>query len=295
VTDSQPTPVLPWRERTPRRTAGFFSPAARAVATERGVDLTQVRGTGANGRVTRDDVLAVASVQVTERVPFNRVQQRAGAALLASKRTSAHGYTVVLADYSAIDEVRRAQRERWRAEEGFSLTYLPFVARAVVDAIRTWPLVNATVGNDEAIVHRDVHLGIAVDLAHQGLVVPVVRNADTLRLRAIARGIDDIARRARGRQLRPDDVAGGTFTITNPGASGTYQSFPIINQPQVAILSTDGVAKRVMADDRGRLEIRTMGHLCLAFDARLVDPTYAGAFAVHVAELLGTRDWAAEC
>jgi pyruvate/2-oxoglutarate dehydrogenase complex dihydrolipoamide acyltransferase (E2) component len=128
--------------------------------------------------------------------------------------------------------------------------------------------------------------------------VPVVRAADTLRMRGIARGIDDVARRARAKTLMPDDLAGGTFTITNPGASGTWMSFPIINQPQVAILSTDGVAKRVVVDTdasgRDRLEVRTTGHLCLAFDERVVDPTYAGAFVERVAAVLATRDWATE-
>jgi 2-oxoglutarate dehydrogenase E2 component (dihydrolipoamide succinyltransferase) len=294
VTDTTP---LPWRVRRPRDTQGFFSPAVRRLAAERGVDPATVHGSGANGRVTRDDLLRTAT-NASEIVPFNRVQQRAGAALLASKHTSAHGYAIVLADYTAVDDVRRVSRERWRADEGFSLTYLPFVARAAIDAIREFPFVNATVGDDELIVHRDVHLGIAVDLANQGLVVPVVRAADTLRMRGIARGIDDVARRARSKKLMPDDLAGGTFTITNPGASGTWMSFPIINQPQVAILSTDGVAKRVVVDTdaagRDRLVVRTTGHLCLAFDQRVVDPPYAGAFVERVAVLLASRDWSTE-
>ncbi|MCU1430490.1 MAG: dihydrolipoamide acyltransferase [Actinomycetia bacterium] len=264
------------------------------MVADLGIDAATVQGTGAGGRVTVSDVNAVATAAASERRPFNRMQQRAGAALLTSKRTAAHGYTVAVADYSALDEVRRGNRERWRETEGFSLTYLPFVARAVVDAIAERPLMNATVGDDAMTLHRDVHLGIAVDLAHQGLVVPVVRSADTLRMRGIARRIDDVARRARAKQLAPDDVSGGTFTITNPGASGTYQSFPIVNLPQVAILSTDGVAKRVCADERGRLDVRTVGHLCLAFDARVIEPMYAGAFVARVAELLASRDWAAE-
>jgi 2-oxoglutarate dehydrogenase E2 component (dihydrolipoamide succinyltransferase) len=272
----------------------------RRLAAEQGVDPATVAGSGLNGRVTRDDMLRAParSGPVSETVPLNRVQQRAGAAVLASKHTSAHGYAVVLADYTAVDVVRAAHRERWRADEGFSLTYLPFVARAAIDAIREFPFANAAVGDDELVVHRDVHLGIAVDLANQGLVVPVVRAADTLRMRGIARGIDDIARRARAKKLMPDDLAGGTFTITNPGASRTWMSFPIINQPQVAILSTDGVAKRVVVDTdaagRDRLEVRTTGHLCLAFDQRVLDPPYAGAFVERVAELLATRDWSSE-
>jgi len=283
--------VLPWRVRAPRDTAGFLSPAVRRVVAEHGIDVSQLHGTGANGRVTRSDASSVAA---DVRVPFNRVQQRAGNALLASKRTAAHGYAVALADYTALDEVRRTNRASWRTAEGFSLTYLPFVARAVVDAIRVWPRMNATVGDDELIMHRAVNLGIAVDLAYQGLVVPVVRDADGLRMRGIARRIDDLARRARAKQLSPDDVNGGTFTITNPGASRTYQSFPIINLPQAAILSTDGVAKRVLADDRGRIEVRSAGYLCLAFDARVIDPSYAAGFVAHVANIVATRDWSTE-
>jgi 2-oxoglutarate dehydrogenase E2 component (dihydrolipoamide succinyltransferase) len=304
VTDTTPpdvatTPPLPWRVRRTRDTARFLSPAVRRIVAERGLDVNALRGTGAGGRVTRDDALRAAGARSPhDVVPFNRVQQRAGAALLASKHTSAHAYSIVMADYTAVDTVRVAERERWRREEGFSLTYLPFVARAAVDALREFPLLNASVGEDSLIVHRDVNLSIAVDLANQGLVVPVVRDAATLRMRGIARAIDDIAKRARAKKLVPDDLAGGTFTITNPGASRTWMSFPIINQPQIAILSTDGVAKRVVVDTDGRgrdrLEVRTTGHLCLAFDERVLDPSYAGAFVERVAALLASRDWHTE-
>jgi 2-oxoglutarate dehydrogenase E2 component (dihydrolipoamide succinyltransferase) len=303
VTDTTPTTgngPLPWRVRQPREARTFLSPAVRRAAAARGIDPAGLPGTGADGRVTRNDVeLAVAPDATSERVAFNRVQQRAGAALLASKRTAAHAYTIVAADYTAIDRARGPVRHQWRAEEGFALTYLPFVARAAIDALREFPHLNASVGADDSlVVHRDVHLGVAVDLAHQGLVVPVVRDASGLRLRGIARKIDDVARRARAKKLMPDDLSGGTFTITNPGAAGTWMSFPIINQPQVAILSTDGVAKRVMVDTdatgRDRLEVRPTGHLCLAFDERVVDPSYAGAFLARVAELVATRDWSAE-
>jgi 2-oxoglutarate dehydrogenase E2 component (dihydrolipoamide succinyltransferase) len=258
--------------------------------------------------VTRDDVLRAAVTTTTTgagsqgpaRVALNRVQLRSGAALLASTQTAAHAYSIAVADYSAIAQARDAERARWRDAEGFSLTYLPFVARAVVDALRDFTLMNATVGDDALAVHRDVHLSIAVDLNHQGLVVPVVRAADTLRLRGLARAIDDVAARARAKKLLPDDLAGGTFTITNPGASGTWMSFPIINQPQVAILSTDGVAKRVCADTdasesgRDRIDLRPTGNLCLAFDERVIDPPYAAAFVARVAEIVATRDWRIE-
>jgi 2-oxoglutarate dehydrogenase E2 component (dihydrolipoamide succinyltransferase) len=263
----------------------------RRLAAERNVDVTTLNGSGEGGRVTVADVIDGAGRSI--RVPFNRVQQRSGVALLASKATSAHAYAVIECDYESLDAVRRAERSGWRAAEGFSLTYLPFVARAVVDALRSFPRLNATVGDDALLMHRDVNLGIAVDLAHQGLVVPIVRGADTLRLRGIARAVNDLASRARSKKLMPDDLSGGTFTITNPGGSGTWMSFPIINQPQVAILSTDGVARRVVAGERG-LEIGLRGCLCLAYDERVIEPPDAGAFLDHVATLIATRDWSTE-
>jgi 2-oxoglutarate dehydrogenase E2 component (dihydrolipoamide succinyltransferase) len=288
--------VLPWRVRRPRPVEAFVSRAARRAAAELGVDPDLIGGSGRNGRVTRDDVLEAGAGlgRGDEIVPFNNVRRRAAGLLLASKQTSAHTLCVVRADYSAIEEVRRAARAEWRGREGFALTYLPFVARAVVDALRAYPLVNSSVDGETLVVHRAISLGIAVDLDFQGLVVPVVRNADGLRLRALARAINDVAARARAKKLTPDDLAGGTFTVTNPGGSGTWLSFPIINQPQVAIVATDGVSKQVIADARGRLVIAPVGHLCLTFDHRALDGAYAGAFLRHVQELVETRDWAAE-
>jgi 2-oxoglutarate dehydrogenase E2 component (dihydrolipoamide succinyltransferase) len=157
-------------------------------------------------------------------------------------------------------------------------------------------LLNSTTNDTGASVttHRAVHLGIAVDLDFQGLVVPVVRDADGMRLRALAAAIRDAAARARARKLGPDDLVGGTFTITNPGASGTWISFPVINRPQVGILATDGVAKQVVADADGRLGIAPIGHLCCAFDHRTLDGAYAGAFLARVREIVETRDWKTE-
>ena len=288
---------LPWRVRRDRDTRAFLSPAVRALADELGVDPRTLLGRGRNGRVTRDDVLAAGRRSThDEIVPFNNVRKRAAVGLLASKRTAAHALTLVAADYSAIEAARTAERERFREAEGFSLTYLPFVARAVVDALREFPMMNATVAptGDGLITHRAVHLGVAVDLDYQGLVVPVVHDADGLRLRALARSIHEVAARARAKQLTPDDLAGGTFTITNPGASGTWISFPIINQPQVGIVSTDGVSKQVVADERGRVGIAPLGHLCLTFDHRALDGAYSGAFLGRVQEIVERRDWSVE-
>jgi 2-oxoglutarate dehydrogenase E2 component (dihydrolipoamide succinyltransferase) len=233
---------------------------------------------------------------VEEVVPFNNIRKRAAVALLASKRTAPHALTTVVASYAAIDAVRTSRRASFRDANGFSLTYLPFVARAVIDALREYPLMNATVTaeGDGMRPSRAVHLGIAVDLDFEGLVVPVIHDAEGLRLEALARAINDVASRARARKLTADDLAGGTFTITNPGASGTWISFPILNQPQVGILATDGVSKQVVVDDDGGLGIAPLGHLCLTFDHRAVDGAYAGAFVSRVQQIVETRDWSTE-
>ncbi|MGQ0823685.1 MAG: dihydrolipoamide acetyltransferase family protein [Actinomycetota bacterium] len=278
--------VLPWRRRRTRDTAGFVSPAVRRTAAERGVDANTITGTGANGRVTRADVVAPAAAapRGDQVVPFNTVRKRAAGLLLESKRTSPHALCTTVANYSAIDAARAGTR----------LTYLPFVARAVCDAIRQFPMMNAAVDGESLVVRRAINLGIAVDLDFQGLVVPVVRGADGLRLHALGAAIRDVAARARTKKLSPDDVAGGTFTVTNPGGYGTWLSFPIINQPQVGILSTDGVSKQVIVDDGGRLDIAPVGHLCLTFDHRAVDGAYAASFLARIREIIETRDWSTE-
>ena len=278
-----PSVPLPWRVRPAHDTSGFLSPAVRNLAREVGIDPASVRGTGSDGRVTVADIRA-AGVGRDIVVPFDNIRRRTATALLASRQTVPHALVVVAADYAAIDGARRDA----------SLTALPFVARAVVDALREFPLMNTTVASDGLVMHRAVHLGIAVDLDYQGLVVPVVHDADGLRLRALAGAIRDAAERARARQLRPDDLAGGTFTITNPGASGTWISFPVINRPQVGTLATDGVSKQVVVDGGCRLRIAPIGHLCCAFDHRAVDGAYVGAFVGRVQQIVETRDWNSE-
>jgi 2-oxoglutarate dehydrogenase E2 component (dihydrolipoamide succinyltransferase) len=218
--------------------------------------------------------------------------------MIRSKQTSAHVYASMEVDYEAVEVVRRAQKDAWRAEEGFGLTYLPFVSRAVVDAIHEFPEVNATFTDEALIVHHYVNLGIAVDLDYKGLMVPVIQDADGKRLRAIAREVSDLAARARAKKLGPDEIIGGTFTLTNPGPFGTMLTLPIINQPQVAILSTDGVKRRPVVvdlpDGSEGIAIHSVGNLALTWDHRAFDGAYASAFLHKVKENLESRDWAAE-
>lgn len=234
-----------------------------------------------------------------EVVPFNRVRSRAAVALVRSKAGSAHAWCSSAADYSAVEAVRSDRREAFASTEGFSLTYLPFVARAVADALVELPLLNAAVVEEPPgspiglVANPEVNLGFAVDLDHQGLVVPVVRDIGRLKVTSIARAVHDLADRARAKRLQPDEVAGVTFTITNPGAAGTWLSVPIIHQPAVAILSTEGVRKRVVVRE-GSVSIRPIGNLGLSFDQRVISPAYAARFLDRVGEVLLTKDWAAD-
>ena len=231
-------------------------------------------------------------------VPLNNIRRRTAEHMVMSKQTSPHVLTAIEVDYEGVEVVRRAAKQAWKAEEGFSLTYLPFIARAVIDALRDHPHLNASFGGDELVVHTGVNLAIAVDIDFQGLLAPVIHGAEGRRLRQIARDIVDLANRARSRKLGPDDLAGGTFTLTNAGQYGTMMQFPIINQPQVAILSTDGVSRKpvVVTDSYGNesIAIHSIGVLAMAWDHRAFDGAYAASFLHRVKELIETRDWEAE-
>ncbi len=231
-------------------------------------------------------------------IPHSNIRRRSAEHLRRSLDTSAHVYASVEVDYEAVERVRRAHKDAWRAEEGFGLTYLPFTSRAVIDAIHEFPEVNATFTDDALIVHNYLNLGIAVDLDFKGLMVPVVRDADSKRMRAIAREISDLAARARSKRLSPDEISDGTFTITNPGPYGTLLTMPIINQPQVAILSTDGVKRKPVvitgSDGSESIAIHSVGNLALSWDHRSFDGAYAAAFLNKIKEHLETRDWVSE-
>jgi 2-oxoglutarate dehydrogenase E2 component (dihydrolipoamide succinyltransferase) len=218
--------------------------------------------------------------------------------MVMSKQVSPHAYTVMEVDYENVERLRRVHRESFRSDEGFGLNYLPFISRAVVDALRNFPHLNATVGDGELIVHNYVNLSIAVDIDFEGLLAPVIQEADDKRLRAIARDIHDLASRARSKSLSADDISGGTFTLSNSGSFGSHLVLPIINQPQVAILSTDGVHRKPVvvatADGSEAIAIHSVGLLAMAWDHRAIDGAYAAAFLREVKEILETRDWEAE-
>ncbi|MEJ6510684.1 MAG: dihydrolipoamide acetyltransferase family protein [Actinomycetota bacterium] len=309
-------------------TAGqVLSPIVRRLISDYGLDTSRISGTGPNGRITRSDVelairSGVASTTPTSSAPtaassgqrratpsprsgtgdtvepLNNIRRRTGEHMVMSKQVSPHAYTIVEVDYENIERVRRTHRESFRAEEGFGLNYLPFISRAVVDALRNYPHMNASVGDGELIVHNYVNLAIAVDLNFTGLLAPVIHEADDKRLRAIARDINDLAARARSKQLSADDITGGTFTLSNSGSFGSHLVLPIINQPQVAIISTDGVHRKPVVvagiDGSESIAIHSVGMLAMSWDHRAFDGAYAAAFLRDVKEILETRDWEAE-
>ena len=327
---SAPAPVIPPLPAAPAAsTEGLvLSPVVRKIIAENGLDAASIRGTGLGGRITREDALAaigsspavataapaVAATPAAAPVPaaaprvvagardevvaLSKIRQVTGAHMVASMGTSATAFSVVEVDFANVDATRGRVKEGFKADEGFGLTYLPFIARAVVDALVDFPHMNASMGDKELIVHRYVDLGIAVDLDYQGLIVPVIRDAEGKRLRAISREINDLATRARSRRLGPDELSGGTFTITNNGSAGSVLTMPIINQPQVAILSTDAIVKKpVVIEVPGygeSIAIHPVGNLAMAWDHRAFDGAYAAGFLSRVKKILETRDWSSE-
>jgi 2-oxoglutarate dehydrogenase E2 component (dihydrolipoamide succinyltransferase) len=260
-----------------------ISPVVRRIADEHKVDLGQVKGSGRRGRVTKKDVLAfIDGTPKPEPVlhmespyvedpppasePMSIMRRRIGERMRESLDTAAHCTTIVEADMSAIEAARGR------------LSYLPFVARATIAALREFPALNATLEGDRLTVHDEVHLGIAVSLGDDGLIVPVVRNAHELSHEGLAKRIADLAERARARTLTPDETRGGTFTITNPGRYGALLATPIINQPQVAILDLEAVVKRPVVVGGDSIGIRPMTYLCMSWDHRALDGVLAARF-----------------
>ncbi|HET9332851.1 MAG TPA: 2-oxoglutarate dehydrogenase complex dihydrolipoyllysine-residue succinyltransferase [Gemmatimonadota bacterium] len=291
------------------------SPAVRKLAREHRIDLTAIQGTGKAGRVTREDVLAwlespAASAAATtgataaaqgpapgaapgreygpdepiERVPMTSIRKTIARRMAESKRTSAHVTTIDEVDMSAVVELRERLKAGFQEAHGVKLTYMPFVARAAIAALKEFPEVNASIEGDAIVYHRFWHLGVAVH-TDAGLMVPVIRHADRKSMVEIAKSIDDLATRARDRKLELDEIQGGTFTLTNAGGFGALLTTPIINQPEVAILGIHKIDERPVARD-GQVVIRPMMWLALSYDHRLVDGTPAVKFLRRVCELL---------
>jgi pyruvate/2-oxoglutarate dehydrogenase complex dihydrolipoamide acyltransferase (E2) component len=232
-----------------------------------------------------------------EAVPLNTIRQRTGERLAESWRTAPHVFQAIDVDFSAVDFARARHKERFRTQHGLSLTYLPFIARAACQAIREFPHVNARFDGNRLLVSRDIHLGIAVDLSHNGLVVCVVRGAGDLTLEGLAKAINRQVEKARAGKLTPDDMTGATYTITNNGAFGTMFTAPIINVPQVAILSTDAIRKRpaVVETPQGDfIAVRPVGILAHSFDHRAFDGAYSAAFLSRLKQIIQQKVWVDE-
>lgn len=333
-----PAPAPSASDTTPAANdSRLLSPVVRRLVNEHGIDSATLVGTGPGGRITREDVLdhldkvgsstaaspapapaqapvvtaapapAAASAPAPTAtpaggretvIPLSKIRQLTGDHMVASKSTSPHAFSVVEVDFANVDRVRSAVKADFRATEGFSLTYLPFIARALVDGLQEFPNLNASVVGTDLIVHGYIDLGIAVDLEYQGLIAPVIRGAETKRLRAIAQEIHDLADRARNRRLSPDEIQGGTFTISNNGSAGSVLTMPIINQPQVGIVSTDAIVRKPvvanLADGGEAIVVHPVGNLAMSWDHRAFDGAYAAGFLLRVKEILETRDWAAE-
>lgn len=292
-----------------------LSPVVRRLLAEHDIaDPSAIAGTGDGGRITRDDVVAyverrrgaagAGAAPARDRaarddtvIAMTRIRKLTAEHMVRSVATSPHVLQAVEVDFLAVERLRAAAGEAWRAREGFSLSYLPFVARAVCQAIVEHPHVNASVRGDALVVHHRVNLGIAVDLERQGLVVPVVRDASDRTVRELAVEIHRLADRARRGVLTPDELAGGTYTLSNSGTFGTLITAPIIVQPQVAILSTDGVKKRpVVIDgaDGDTIAIRPVGVIAQCFDHRAFDGAYSAAFLHRLRDILEHAPFAAE-
>jgi 2-oxoglutarate dehydrogenase E2 component (dihydrolipoamide succinyltransferase) len=236
----------------------------------------------------------------SETVDLDRLRVRIGENMIRAKQTAAHVWTAVEVDFERVERIRQREKEGFKATEGFSLTYLPFIARATIDALQEFPVVNSSYYLEEkkAVFHRSVNLGIAIDLNQKGLVVASIRNSDGLRLVGIARKVKELADKAREGKLDPDDVSGSTFTITNPGPFGSFMSAPIINVPNTGILSTDTVTKRPAVitgvDGQDVIAIRHIGYLGLTWDHRAFDGSTAVLFLSKIKENLETWDWEQE-
>jgi 2-oxoglutarate dehydrogenase E2 component (dihydrolipoamide succinyltransferase) len=309
-----PPPAAPLSE-APKEAAGLLSPLVRKMAREYNIDLAKVTGTGAGGRITKEDIDAylnrsaaapaptpvqapgpavpIGQAQPTARSriePMSNMRIKIAEHMVMSKRVSAHVTTVHRVDMTKVAKMRAKHKEDFAARYGMSLTFLPFVARAAVEALRAYPIVNASIDGTNIVYHNEINLGIAVALDN-GLIVPVIRNADEKTVLGLQRSIVDLASRARAKQLKPDEIQAGTFSITNFGSFGSIFATPVINQPQVAILGVGAVEKvPVVVDDA--IAIRSQCYLALTFDHRLIDGALGDQFTGKVKSIL--ENWSEE-
>jgi len=320
--------AAPSRRSLPPVSAGYrLSPVVRRLVAEHDLDIGKITGTGRDGRITREDVTgfmshgglaskspaatpvptaaavrpapalpsapAWASAAATT-LPLNAVRKRVAENVTKSWTTAPHVLQVVEADFYRVDRARRAAGESWKQREGFSLTYLPFVVRALSIALGKFPKLNATFNGDSITLIKRINVGIAVDLNFEGLMVPVVKDVPNKSLPQIAREINDLAQRARSGKLKPDELTEGTYTISNNGAFGTVITAPIINAPQVAVLSTDSVRKKAVVIESAEgdsIAVRPVGVLAQSFDHRAVDGAYSGAFLSELKTIIESRHW----
>lgn len=310
---------------------GIISPLVRRLADEHGVNLEEIDGTGTGGRIRKQDVLrfveerkarpaarpAASAEPAPEReaapaarpepsatttggreelVPWTNIRRRTAEHMVASAREVARAWNAVEADWTNIVTLRNRVKDNFKAREGFNLTFMPFLARVVCDTLLEMPEVNASFDeeNQANLVKHYVNLGIAVALEGGGLIVPVIKGADERNLAGLARAINDVATRARSRKLSPDDLVGGTFTITNPGPFGSIISVPIIPRGQAAILGFEAIQKRVVVTDNDAIAIRSMGFLSLSWDHRIIDGAEAAKFLSRLRERIETTDYSAE-
>jgi 2-oxoglutarate dehydrogenase E2 component (dihydrolipoamide succinyltransferase) len=294
------------------RDVGFISPVVAKIAAEHGVNLQQVQGTGLNGRITKNDVLAFVesgkSKQATtspltttfqpsnlqpatlkpiegdQLIKHTAIRRQIAEHMVNSKHTSPHVLTVMEADMSRVAKHRSANKDAF-ARDGINLTFTAYFMTAIVAGLKAYPNVNSSWTDEGVLVHKAINIGMATSLGEEGLIVPVIKGADNLSLLATARTVNDLANRARSKKLQPDDVKGGTFTLTNHGISGSLFAFPVINQPQCGILGVGAMQKRVVVIDDA-IAIRPMVYLSFVFDHRILDGASADWFLAKVKETL---------
>src|SRR5438094_6735846 len=285
-----------------------LSPAVRKLAAERGIDPTSIQGSGLGGRVTREDVLAAPAAPAAparsaapappsapakldgareELVKLSVMRKSIADHMVRSLATSPHAWTLQEVDVTHLVRYREAEKDGFRARHGTALTYLPFVAQLLGRALKQFPWLNSTWTDEGVVLKRYLNLGIAVSIP-DGLIVPVLKDADQLGFSELVRRINDLIERSRNKQLKPEDVQGGTFTLNNTGATGSVASQPIINQPQAAILTTEAIVKRPVVIGEG-IAVRDMMNMCLSFDHRIIDGMMAGQFLTFMKQ--GLEEW----